>query len=269
MIPTTRFGYLPDPIDTRDRTFEALVRSRPMQSPKPSVDWRARVPQILNQGDLGSCVAHAVLGAIRLRQVLVRRDIPKLGNRLGVYWGARAYIGMQQHDSGSHIRDAFRFINAHGYMPEDETKNGYAIAKFREPPTPEEQHRMFDQRDKGQGKVSYYRIFGTGFDRQENLKVAMSNGVVPVLGTSTTAEFLHYGGGILPKPSDHIRETGGHAFYLCGYDKECVYVANSWGRDFGEGGFMRLAWDMIEWPETRDIWGVERAPYFSHLEEVA
>ena len=210
-------------------------------------------------------MAHAVLGAIRLKHRLSGVTHPKLGARLITYWGARGYVGNTEWDSGSHIRDAFRFLNSAGYMPEDETDHRYDISKFKLAPTPREQRLMFDQRDKGQGQVSYYRIFGSGEARKEAIQLALSNGVIPVLGTETTKAFLKYKGGILGRPQPTDQSTGGHAFYLCGYDQDCVIGANSWDEDFGEQGFIRLGWDYILWNETRDIWGVEEAPYFSHL----
>lgn len=265
MVPAVRFGYLPDPVDKRDRTFASLLRSRPMNNIEETVDLRPFVPEILDQKDIGSCVSHGVLGAIRLRHVLDGIQNPKLGSRLITYWGARGFIGMTEWDSGSHIRDAFRFINQVGYMPEDETVNGYDIRRFRDAPTPEEQRKMYDQRDKGAGQVSYYRVFESGDARKQALQLALSNGVIPVLGTDTTQAFLDYSSGVLPKPTSG-RTTGGHAVYGCGYDAESMFFANSWTRLFGEQGFMRLSWDYVLWSETRDLWCVERAPYFSHLQ---
>lgn len=267
--PQIKFGYLPDPPDMRDRTFGTLLRARPLKSPEKKVDLRPFVHNILNQKALGSCVAHGVLGAIRLRHKLSGVKSPKIGGRLHTYWGARSYIGTGEWDSGSHLRDAFRFINSFGYMPESETDNGYDISKFKSAPTPREQRLMYDQRDKGKGQVSYYRIFESGEARKEAIQIALSNGVIPVLGTETTKAFLEYKKGILGRPKPTDQSTGGHAFYLCGYDQDCVIAANSWDDDYGEQGFMRLGWDYILWNETRDIWGVEEAPYFSHLLEAA
>ena len=267
MAVPTRFGYLPDPEDIRDWKFSSfLLRAKPLKSIQETVDFRFKVPEILDQLTLGSCVAQGILGGIRLKHVLRGIQNPKLGSRLITYWGARGYIGTVGYDSGSHIRDGFRFMNHVGFMPEDETKNGYDISKFQEAPTPEEQRLMFDQKNKGQGDVSYYKIFETGEARKQAIKLALSNEVIPVLGTETTDSFLSYGRGILRRPSVQERFTGGHAFYLCGYDADCVYAANSWSNLFGENGFMRLGWDYILWDQTRDIWGIDEAPYFSHLE---
>lgn len=260
------FGYLPDRKDRRDRTTADLFRAVAEPTVVLSqVDWRPKVPSILDQGSIGSCAAHGALGAIRLKHVLNRAE-PILGSRLLTYWGARSIIGMQASDSGCHIRDVFRFLNKVGFMPEKDTENKYDISKFRMAPTPEEQRKMFDQRSSG-GRVSYFRIFETGSARKTALKRAMSQGAIPVLGTDTTKEFLKYKGGILKRPSAKLKSTGGHAFYLCGYDSECVYSPNSWGKSFGENGFMRLSWDYVMWSKTQDVWCVLDAPYYSGLKQ--
>lgn len=263
MIPkATSFGYLPDLEDRRD--FNALTFRTYPEAIKDRVDHRNKVV-ILDQDALGSCVTHGTFGAIQLKHRLEGIPQPKLGNRLHAYWGARKYIGTEDWDSGSHIRDAFRFMNKVGYMPEDETVHGYDITKFREPPTPEEQRLMFDQKQKGEGQVEYIRVYETGEARREALMRLLSNDVIPVVGTDTTREFLNYSGGILQKPKEGTPSTGGHAFYLCGYDEDCVYGANSWSRFHGEDGILRLEWEYMYWARTRDIWGVAKAPYYSHL----
>lgn len=266
-IPSSNFGYLPDPVDVRDWSYsEKRLSQQPQHTIVEALDWRQKVPEILWQKSLGSCVAHGVLGAFRLRHVLDGIKNPKLGNRLHMYAGLRSYIGTLDWDSGGHNRDAFRWANAVGFMPEDETKNGYDISKFTELPTPQEQHRMHDQRNKLQGQVNYYRIWERGEARTPVLKQAMSAGGIPVLGTATTEAFLKYSGGILRKPATGTRQTGGHAFYLCGYTPDYVIFANSWDVDWGLSGFGYLGWDWVEWEETRDIWIVQEVPYYSHLE---
>lgn len=125
---------------------------------------------------------------------------------------------------------------------------------------------MHDQKNKLQGQVTYYRVSDSGEARVKMLKQAMSAGGIPVLGTATTDVFLNYQSGILRKPPASERQTGGHAFYLCGYTPDYVIFANSWGDDWGQAGFGYLGWDYIKWPETRDIWVVDKAPYYSHLE---
>lgn len=269
-VPAVVFGYSPDPVDKRDWSYSGKFLTSRTESQLTIVeklDWRSSVVAILDQEQLGSCVANAVFGAIRLKHTFDGIKDPKLGNRLHVYAGARAYIGMKEWDSGSNIRDAFRFINSVGFMPEDETDNGYDINKYTDLPTPREMRIMYDQKNKLEGQVVYYRVTEKGKNRIDTLKQAMSQGGVPVLGTATTRDFLRYKEGILSKPDSVERRTGGHAFYLCGYTPDYAIMANSWNVDWGIDGFGYIGWDWLGWDETRDIWIVQKAPYYSHLLE--
>lgn len=263
-VPPVSFGYLPDSLDQRDWRFDDLVKATSMAAVQEVVDLRQYIPGILNQLNLGSCVAHGIFGAIRLKHVLDGVKDPLLGNRLHAYGGARSYNGTFDWDSGCHIRDGFRFIGGVGYMPEVETKYGYDISKYKSMPTPQEQRIMYDQKNKQEGEVEYYRIWEQEQDRVDAIKLALSNNAIPVLGTATTYDFLRYKSGVLPKPKDTARQTGGHAFYLCGYTEDYAIAANSWGDDVGVAGYWYLGWDYIRWRETRDIWAVAKAPYYSH-----
>jgi hypothetical protein len=268
--PSRKFGYIQDPVDKRDRAFTALFRTSLVRGASAaSVSFRDQVDSVLSQGELASCTAQSVMGALRLKHALDGVKTPVIGNRLHAYWGTRTYIGTNEWDSGGHIRDTFRFINAFGYMPEQDTINGHDPKSFRTPPSTLEQQKMFDQRDKADGQVEYYRIYEQGDDRVNAIKRALSNRMPVVFGTQTTQEFLDYKQGYLKVPGSRQRLLGGHAMYVCGYTSEGIVIPNSWDTDYGDNGFLRLSWDYVKWEETQDIWAVSKAPYFSNYLEVA
>ena len=39
---------------------------------------------------------------------------------------------------------------------------------------------------------------------------------------------------------------GGHAVLICGYDKQGVWIQNSWGRYWGEWGFAKITWQAFD-----------------------
>ena len=39
---------------------------------------------------------------------------------------------------------------------------------------------------------------------------------------------------------------GGHAVLICGYDKQGVWIQNSWGKGWGEWGFAKLPWQAFD-----------------------
>ena len=47
----------------------------------------------------------------------------------------------------------------------------------------------------------------------------------------------------LVRPIGNEKEYGGHAVLLVGYDERGFIAKNSWGTDWGDGGYFRVAWD--------------------------
>lgn len=41
-------------------------------------------------------------------------------------------------------------------------------------------------------------------------------------------------------------KLGGHAVLLCGYDKEGVFIQNSWGYGYAEWGFVKMTWECFD-----------------------
>ena len=52
--------------------------------------------------------------------------------------------------------------------------------------------------------------------------------------------------GIIPIFKNGIIQLGGHAVLICGYDKNGVYIQNSWGPDWGLHGFALIPWEMVD-----------------------
>ncbi|MBI5241706.1 MAG: C1 family peptidase, partial [Elusimicrobia bacterium] len=59
-------------------------------------------------------------------------------------------------------------------------------------------------------------------------------------------DFKHYKSGVYSYVSG--KKLGGHAVLLVGYDdqEQCFIVKNSWGPDWGEGGFFRIAYSEVD-----------------------
>lgn len=256
-------GYLQDNPDRRDFRFGEFTQYRKLAPPPAQVDYTHAIQGVLDQGQIGSCVANAGFGAVRLKHALDGISAPLLGNRLHGYWGARGYDDNIDWDAGSRIRNFFRFINAAGFMPEEQTEHGYDVLTFKERPSLAEMRRMFDQKDKGD--VRYYRIDEVGRGRKEQIMLALSNGAPVVFGTEINQQFIeHRGGGLIRDFSGP--SVGGHAMYAAGYTQDALITVNSWGEHWGNGGMCAISWEYILWEHTRDIWAVSQAPYYSDLD---
>jgi C1A family cysteine protease len=87
----SRYGWLPDLPDHRDDFYAVPIEWAAVLP--ASTDLRPQCPPVYDQGQLGSCTANAIAGAIqfdRLKQRLAQIFIP---SRLFVYYNERAIGG--------------------------------------------------------------------------------------------------------------------------------------------------------------------------------
>src|SRR6266571_2630350 len=81
-----RFGWSPDLPDQRDHLFSAPL---PKLGPLPAkVDLRKQCPKVYDQGQIGSCTANAIAGAIEfdLKKQKLADFVP---SRLFIYFNER------------------------------------------------------------------------------------------------------------------------------------------------------------------------------------
>ena len=82
-----RYGWVPDIPDFRDKMYGAV---RPVPAALPSqVDLRSNCSPVEDQGQLGSCTANALVGAMEFLEV--KDKVPRFVNlsRLFVYYNER------------------------------------------------------------------------------------------------------------------------------------------------------------------------------------
>src|SRR5436305_1746421 len=110
-----KLGYTPDLKDHRDRFYPT---HRVLTCP-PSVDLSGQIPPCYDQGDLGSCTANAIGGAIQFVQG--NQGLPLvMPSRLFIYYNERNMEGTVNTDSGAQIRDGIKSVVKLGYCPEDD-----------------------------------------------------------------------------------------------------------------------------------------------------
>src|SRR5277367_5710845 len=110
-----RYGWIPDHPDVRDRYFTAPRRSGAFPV---STDLRAECPTVYDQGELGSCTANAIAGAIEFDQRKQKLTNPFTPSRLFIYYNERALEGTISSDSGAMIRDGIKAVASQGTCPE-------------------------------------------------------------------------------------------------------------------------------------------------------
>src|SRR5215469_10274500 len=104
-----RYGWVPDYPDPRDHLY-AVPAELHRQLPS-SVDLRPQCPDVYDQGELGSCTANAIAGALQFDEMKSGNTQDWVPSRLFIYYNERAMEGTTASDSGARIRDGIKTVS--------------------------------------------------------------------------------------------------------------------------------------------------------------
>jgi C1A family cysteine protease len=245
----SRYGWLPDLPDHRDRLYAATAET--LGTLPAKADLRPQCPPVYNQGQLGSCTANAIAGAIqfdRLKQKLVPDFTP---SRLFIYYNERVIEHSVASDSGAQIRDGIKSVARQGDCPETEWP--YVVAKFKIKP-PKDCYA-----DALKYKVVLYQRMAQTLSQ---LKGCLASGYPFIFGFTVyesfeSASVAKTGHVSLPQSGEAV--IGGHAVADVGFDdaKQWFIVRNSWGAGWGMKGYFTLPYAYVtDGSLASDFWNV-------------
>ncbi len=239
-------GCLFGPPSQRD--FRTVFRDRTVPD---RVDLRPFCTAVENQGMIGSCTANAAVGALEYHYKRQTGSSPEL-SRMFVYYNSRRMRGQVMMDTGAEIREAMASVMAFGVCREELWPYDPALFALEPPPAAYNdatvhEAMQYARVDGGQGAVS-----------------ALVEGLPVVFGTRIPMRCYEQAAttGMLPAPSaEELRDPtrGGHAMLIVGYDNtERVFIVrNSWGEEWGERGYCRIPFDVIDaCSRPEDFWVV-------------
>ena len=226
-----RYGWLPDLPDHRDHLYAApaeLAGALPIK-----MDLRSQCPSVYDQGQLGSCTANAIAGAIEFDR-LKQKISDFTPSRLFIYYNERVMEHTVDSDSGAQIRDGIKSVGLQGDCPEAEWP--YVISKFKiKPPK-----NCYADALKYKA-VLYQRVTQT----LSQLRGCLASGYPFVFGFTVyesfeSAQVAKSGHASLPKSGEQA--IGGHAVMAAGYDdtRQWFIIRNSWGSKWGMKGYFTL-----------------------------
>ena len=243
------YGWTPDLPDQRDLSYAAPRRVLTQLPAK--VDLRSKCPPVLDQGELGSCTAHAIANAHLFNQKLLRAKKTFLPSRLFIYYNERAMENTVRQDAGAQIRDGIKSIAKQGAAPESLWP--YDISQFaKKPPRPAYTEALLHQ------AVTYRRVTQS----LNQLKSCLAEGLPIVFGFTVYESFESDAvarTGKLPMPGEKESCVGGHAVLAVGYNDKtkCFTIMNSWSKDWGDKGYFYMPYDyMTNRDLADDFWTI-------------
>ncbi len=273
-------GWLPDYPDFRDYTPEhgaiqgMLAKAKvatALASFPSAVDLRPWCSPVENQLDIGSCTAHAGVGIF---EYFERRAFGRHidASRLFLYKTTRN-LSHWTGDTGAFLRTTMGAMVLLGVPPEEYWP--YVTADFDlEPPA---FCYAFAQNYQA---LSYYRLDPPGIDRKAllcRIKSNLAAGLPSMFGFTVYSSISQAGkSGYIPYPVRGERILGGHAVDAVGYDDllkirnntdgaeettGALLVRNSWGAEWGVGGYGWLPYDYVLQGLAEDWWSLLKAEW--------
>ncbi len=227
-----------------------------------SVSLKRWCPPVEDQGDLGSCTAHAGVGLLEyFERKAFGRHID--ASRLFLYKATRNLMRLKG-DTGAYIRTTMQAMVLFGVPPEEYWP--YRTADFDTEPAAF--CYAFAQNYQA---LQYIRLDPHGISRADLLatvKAALAAKIPAMFGFTVYDSIYDSEGGRIPMPGPRDRVLGGHAVIAAGYDdrveithpstgkatRGALLIRNSWGKDWGESGYGWLPYEYVTQGLAVDWW---------------
>jgi C1A family cysteine protease len=284
-------GWLPDYPDFRDYTvrtdtvedrFKKLGEKYSVASmlkklgvgkgrkPRPKANYRRWCSPVEDQGELGSCTAHAGIGLLEYYERRVHDRYLDASRRF-LYKTTRNLMGVRG-DTGAQLRTTMGAMRLFGVPPERYWP--YEIGRYDEEPS-----AFCYSFAREYQSMQYFRLDPWSMTRDKVLaaiKETLASGVPSMFGfviydSYTQAEES----GRIPFPAPREKRLGGHAVVAVGYDdgmeitnelggeatRGALLIRNSWGTGWGEKGYGWLPYEYVIRGQAIDWWSLLKSEW--------
>ena len=183
------------------------------------------LPPVYDQGQVGSCTANAIAGAIEILQN--NQGLPSISpDRMAIYYQERALEGTTGSDAGAMVADGVKVVSA-GYGPETLYDPSWGPDWTTAPaPLATNAPRLVNSDPLVIDPVQVIYALAAGFP--------------VVIGVQIPESWETLTGDVLALPG--APSIGGHAVCLVGYEQQetgevLFWLRNSWGSSWGNGGY--------------------------------
>lgn len=239
-------NWKPGEKDPRDYKYSSIMPKRAALPTSASV--RSIIPEVYDQGSIGSCTANAGAMIALHRSRTQSRQI--FGSRLQMYYDAREIIGEIGIDGGAYIRDVYKAMTHKGIAPESAWP--YIESKFTVKPGDDVYNLAAKTKAEGYHAVAR--------DLNE-LKTCLANGNPIQFGFIVYESFVSGNWrSVMPHPAHNESVIGGHSMILIGYDDniKAFEAKNSWGSGWKDGGHLWIAYDLVTSDMFDDFYMLEK-----------
>lgn len=231
-------GCLPSPHDDRDYTFEKVA----LASSNIPITYLNNGMSILDQGSIGSCVAHSCATAFGYGELSNGKN--------NTHDMSRGFIYANRKDSdyqgeGMYIRQALKQLNHDGdceqvVFPWNET---YPKVKRRL----NANKKIYLNKAEPYKILNYFRCY-----TEDEIKLTVINNGAVIMSMPLFPSFASE----CPMPDKDEIATGYHAMCIVGWDETGWIIQNSWSKSWGNKGRLHVPY---EYPIT-EFWGITVDP---------
>lgn len=230
-------GCMPSPLDVRDYTPTTVCLT---EQPIPSTYLTSGM-KVLNQGSIGSCVAHACATAMGYGELKSKQ--PAHDYSRGFIYGNRRATDYQ--GEGMYVRQALKQLNHCGDCE-------YTDFPYNET-YPRVKARIDADKDSLLAKAAPYKIINYfRCYEDKDVKLALLNQGAVVIAIPVYNTFAAE----CPLPSPQDTKRGHHAMCVVGWDETGWIIQNSWSKSWGKKGLLHLPY---EYP-IDEFWGLTVSP---------
>jgi len=254
----SRLGWVRDLPDPRDRIYSAPLGT--LQALPPAVDLQPEFA-IYDQGQMGSCTANALAGAVQYDRLKNNQPPDFVPSRLFIYYNERVIEGDPANDGGAQLRDGIKTLQQQGVCPETEWPYVDTPAPYEGGPFPpgsraatHPPQNCYD--DAIQHVIVNYQRLNQNLSQLQGCLAA---------GFPFAFGFTVFDGwydqdphpAVIPVPSQTDASVGGHAVLCVGYDNSTSLfkIRNSWGPAEGDKGYFYMPYAYVTEPTlANDLW---------------
>lgn len=233
-------------------------------------DLRTWCSPVEDQGQLGSCTAHA---GVALYEYFERKAYGRHidGSRLFLYKATRNLLGWEA-DDGAYLRTTMAAMALFGIVPEKYWP--YHEYKFNDEPGA----FLYSYAQSYQALL-YYRLDSQGVTKPNlllKIKEHLRTGLPLIFGFTCYSSLYTADDGNIPFPDKDEDVDGGHAVMAVGFDddkqitncnnkkiktKGAILIRNSWGTEWGDNGYGWLPYEYVLTGLATDWWSMTKAEW--------